>query len=408
MSGSTTIPLVMTAAGPQPTPVTTIQQTTINNAASLSPGYTADLPASMIEDLVDTSIAAIQQADAARIDAINSVTPFGANAFILAQLGAQFGILQGQQTNVSVTVVFTVTSGGSAASGLIIPKGTIVSDGTYQYLTQASVTSGSGGITQSVAAVASQSGTWAVAAGAVNTVVTSAPAGFTITVTNAQPGVAGLAAQSVQSYRAQVLQAQTIGVQGSGAYITSVLSQIVGVQSRLIGVVQVTGGLKIICGLTVDQNLIAGAIYTAVPDVSTLQGSVTTTRNLTTTVTDGGNTYSVVFVNPPNQVVTGSVTWATNLLNFLGAAQVNSLGAAAFVNYINSIQQGKPINLLEMTAVFQNAVSSVLASQNISSLSFTININGTIVEPQAGTSIIPGDSESFFSAATNAFTVTEG
>ena len=125
MSGST-IPLIMTAAGPTPTPATTIQQTTINNVAAESPDYTADLPASMIEDMVDTSVASIQQVDQARVDAINSVTPYGANAFILAALGQMLGIPQGQATNTSAAVVFTVTSSGSPVSGFVLPRGVLV------------------------------------------------------------------------------------------------------------------------------------------------------------------------------------------------------------------------------------------------------------------------------------------
>ena len=476
MSGST-LPLIMTLAGPQPTPVTTIQNTTIANATALSPGLTANLPGSMIEDMTDTSVGAIVQADLARVDAINSVTPLGANPFILAAQGVMLGIPQGLQANTSVAVVFTATSGGSAAAGLVIPAGTLVGDGSYQYATQTSVTTQSDGITQQVAAVATQSGTWSVGAGAVNAVATSMPTGFTVTVTNPSAGVPGVAAQTVPSYRAQIVAAEQVTCQGTGGYITALLSAIPGVQSRLILVAAVSGALKVICGLTVDQNLIAGAIYNGVADVSTLRGSqlaitaisaatdavittnynsavavgtvltvtgatptaynttytvtgvsgtaITTStnssgfgsytsgamfnpnpRDVTTTITDGANTYSIPFVNPPNQVVTGTATWATNLPSFASISQVNQLATVALAAYINGIQAGQPINLLEMTAEFQTAVASVLPIQNISALTFVIDINGVTVSPSAGTSIIPGDPESFFSAAANAFAVS--
>ncbi len=474
---SDTIPLVMTLAGPVPTPITTIQQTTIANASALTPDYTAVLPGSLIEDMVDTSVGAVTQADLARVDAINAVTPLGANAFVLAMQGAMLGISQGLQTNTSVAVVFTATSGGSPAVGLVIPAGVLVGDGAYQYATQSSVTTISGGVTEQVAAVATQSGSWAVAAGSVTTVISGAPAGFVLTVTNPSAGAPGGTAQTVQSYRAQILAAEQVTVQGTGGYISRALENIPGVQSRLILVEAVSGSLKIICGLTVDQKLIAGAIYNSVADVSTLTGSqlaitgisaatdavittnynsgsavgtvlpvtgatptaynttytvtgvsgtsITTStnssgfgaytsgavfnpnpRNVSTTITDGPNTYLIVFVNPPNQVVTGTVTWATNLPSFASISQVNQLSAAAFVVYINALQVGQPINLLEMTAVFQQAVASVLAAPNISALTFSISINGSVTAPSAGTSIIPGDPESFYSAAANAFTVT--
>ncbi|MHB1310559.1 MAG: hypothetical protein ACYC3L_00985 [Gemmatimonadaceae bacterium] len=404
MSG--TIPLVMTAAGPQPTPVVTIQQTTIANAAAASPDYTATLPGSMIEDMVDTSVFAISQADQARIDAINSVTPLGANAFVLAALGSMLGIPQGLETNTSVAVVFTATSGGSPASGLVIPAGVLVGDGSYQYATATSAITASDGVTQQVAAIATQSGSWSVAAGAVTAIATTMQTGFAVTVTNPSAGVPGTTAQTVQGYRAQVLAAEQVTVQGTGGYITTALAAIPGVQSRLILVVQTSGAIKIICGLTVDENLIAGAIYGAVADPSLLVGSATTARNVTVTVQDGVNTYSIVFVNPPNQVVTGTVTWATNLPSFAAISQVNQLAVVAFAAYINALQAGAPINLLEMTAVFQQAVAAILPAPNISALTFSININGVTTAPSAGTSLIPGDPESYFSAAANAFTVT--
>lgn len=477
MSG--TLPLIMTTAGPQPTPVATIQQTTIANVAAESPDYTPNLPGSLIEDMVDTAVASIAQSDQARVDAINSVSPYAANAFVLALLGAQLGLPQGITTNTSVAVVFTATSGGSAALGLVIPAGTLVSDGVYQYATQASVTTGAGGVTQQVAAIATTAGTWAVAVAAVTTVVTAMPTGFIVTVTNPSAGTPGTAAESVQAYRARVLTAQQVTTTGTGSAIQTAVAAIPGVLARLILAPAVTGGLKVICGLTVSQQLIAGAIYTAVPDISMLQGSglaissisaataavittnynsgltagtvltvtgatpsgyngsytvtsvsgtqITTStntsslgsytsgavfspnpRDVTTTITDGANVYSITFVNPPNQVVTGAITWATNLVSFASGPQVNQLAVPPLTSYINSIQVGQPINELEMTAVFQAAVASVLPTINLTALSFSISINGVVTPPSAGTAIIPGDPESYFSAAPNAFTVTQG
>lgn len=478
MSG-TTLPLIMTASGPQPTPATTIQQDVITQATSLAPGLTASLPGSLIEDLTDTSVAAIMQADQARVDAVNSISPYAANAFVLALLGAQLGIPQGQASNTSASVVFTVTSGGSAVSGFQVPVGVLVSDGSNQYATQAAVTTGSGGTTQPVAAVATQSGSWSVAAGAVNTVATSFPSDYTVTVTNPSAGTAGGAAQSVDSYRAQVLRAEQVTVQGTPAAIMTAVAAVPAVQARLIGVYAASGGLKVVCGLTADQNQIAGAIYQSVPDVATLQGSdlaitgisvatdavistntnsnigagttltvtgatpsayntsyvvtsvdgeeITTStnsssfgsytsgatfdpapRNVATTITDGGNSYSIVFVNPPNQVVTGTVTWNTALPNFASGTQVNQAALPALVAYINGLQQGQAINLDVMVATFQQAVASIISAQNISALSFTILVNAVEVSPAAGTVIIAGDSESYFSAAPNAFTVSQG
>ena len=67
----------------------------------------------------------------------------------------------------------------------------------------------------------------------------------------------------------------------------------------------------------------------------------------------------------------------------------------------------QPINELEMAYVFQESVASVLPAQYLTTLTFVVTINGTITAPSAGTSIIPGDPESYFSCAANAVTVTQ-
>lgn len=478
MSGTTTLPLIMTDAGPQLTPVTTIQSTTIANAATLSPGYTAALPGSMVEDIVSTSIAAIMQANQWQVDAVNSVSPYAANPFVLALIGAQIGLPQGTTTNSSVDVAFTVTSGGAAVAGFQVPAGTLVSDGTYQYATQTTVTTAANGVTPRVAAVATQSGTWAIAAGAVTTVVTSFPSPYAVSVTNASAGIAGTGVESVQSYRSRVLTAEQFTVQGTPAAIYTALAAIPGMQSRTINTIAASGGLKVLCALTADQNLIAGAIYQTVPDITTLQGSdlaitgisaatnaiittntnsnlspgtvltvtgaspaayntsytvsfvsgtqITTStnssafgtytsgatfnpnpRNVSVTISDTGSNYSVLFVNPPPQTVTGSVTWNTDLVNFYAGAQVNNLAAAALVNYVNGLTQGQSLNIDVMTATFQTAITSVLPAQHLTALTFAINVNGVATSPNVGTVIIPGDSESYWAAAANAFTVTQ-
>ena len=125
-----TIPLVMSTEGAVSTSPTNIRTTLVANVAATNPGYTANLPGTLIEDIASTDVAAIVQCDQARVDAINSVTPYGANAFVLAMLGAQFGVAQGKTTNTSVYVTFTGTV------GFPIQPGFIVSDGTYQYVIQ--------------------------------------------------------------------------------------------------------------------------------------------------------------------------------------------------------------------------------------------------------------------------------
>ena len=116
----------------------------------------------------------------------------------------------------------------------------------------------------------------------------------------------------------------------------------------------------------------------------------------------------MVFVNPPQQTVTVAATWNTTQTNFTAGAQVNALAVPAMASYINSIPVGQPINLLELDAVFQGAVASVLPSQYLTTLAFAVTINGASVSPTAGTSIIPGDPESFFYCSTTGASSAQG
>ncbi|WP_261505713.1 baseplate J/gp47 family protein [Burkholderia multivorans] len=466
------IPLVMTAAGPVATDPTTLRQNLIDGVAAEVPDYTANLPGSLIEDVASTDVGALTTIDQARVEAVNSVTPYGANAFVLAQLGAQAGIPQGTPTNGRVNVVF------SGPEGYVLQPGFVVSDGTNQYSLLDGGVIQTGGQTPQLTAVATNSNTFAIPANTVNQVVTSVPTGYTITVTNPQAGVPAAGAESPQSYRARVLQAGIVASTGTPAYVKTLLGKITGVQQRLVSINQVTGGWQIVCGGG-DAYAVANAILQGVPDIAALQGSqlaitgmtnanpvvittnlnhgyqpgqtftvtgatpsafnltytvasvtptsITTTtngsgfgtytggamftpnpRNVSVSLFQNPDTYNITFVNPPQQVVTVAVTWNTTLPNFTAGSSVNQLAAPALQSYINSIFAGQPINELEMNAVFQNAVASVIDGPNITTLSYVVTINGIVATPTAGTSIIPSDPESYFFCSATGVTVTQG
>jgi hypothetical protein len=459
----TNVPLTMTLAGPTPTPVQTLYSNLIQYVSNEQPGYTV-LPAGLIDDVSGTSVGALVAIDQARVEAVNSVSPYGANAFLLAQLGAQFGIAQGVSANGSVYVQF------SGPAGYVFQPGFLVSDGTNQYALQDGGVIQTGGTSPLLYAVATNSGTFAIPASTVTQIVTSVPSAYAVTVTNPEAGTPASSAENVQNYRARVLQAGQVASTGTPAYVKTLLEAITGVQQQLVSINQVSGGWQIVCGGG-DAYSVANAILQGVPDIAALQGSqltvtgmtaanpVVVTTNLTTgftvgqtftvagatptayngtytveaitrsitgdtitTNTNGSsfgaytsgatfspnprnvtvslfqnpNTYSITSVNPPQQVVTVAVTWNTTLPSFTGGTSVAQLAAPAIQSYINSIFTGQPINELEMTAVFQNAVSSVISAPNITTLQYVVTINGVTQSPTAGTSIIPSDPESCF------------
>ena len=398
---STPVPVNITPAGAVPTPPTQLRDTLIDQVAAMSPGYTANLPGTLIEDISSTAVAAIAQIDQMRVDAINSIAPISANAFLLAQIGQMLGIPQGIGTNTSVYVVF------SGTAGFVVPRGFIVSDGTYQYTTQAAAIIGSGGSSAPVFAVANLSGSWQVPPNTVTTISSSVPSPNTVTVTNPTAGISGTLPETVAQYRARVTKAVYATAQGTADYLATQLSAVPNVQPRLVSVQQASGGWRVICGGG-DPQEVAGAIYSSVLDLSTIVGSSTPANNVTVSIIRPPNTYSVTYINPPAQNVEISMVWNTSAVNFTGAASVNQLGAAAVLAYVNSIPVGAPINLIQMTQAFTESAASVLDPQTIISAVISVKINGVATPPNAGTEIIPGDPESYFLLAPADISITQG
>ena len=155
MSAFNGIPLVMSATGLVPMTPSAILTQVIAIAAAESPGYTANLPGSLIEDISSTSVAAVFLCNSALVDLVNSVSAVGANNFILIQLGQMYGIAQGQDTNTSVYVVI------SGPAGYVINPGFTVSDGTNQYIIQDGGVIGTSGSTPPLYALAALAGSWA-------------------------------------------------------------------------------------------------------------------------------------------------------------------------------------------------------------------------------------------------------
>lgn len=269
------LPLIMTTAGAIPTPPAVLQGQLLSLVASQTPGYTANLPASMIEDISSTDVGALVLIDSARVELVNSFSPFGANPFILQQLGELLGVPQGIGSNTAVYVVFTGTV------GFVVPPGFVVSDGTFQYIVQSGGIIQSGGSTIPLYAVAINTGTWPVPPNSVTILSTSVPSGITLSVTNPQTGIPSVGPQDITDYRTQVLQANLAASMGMGRYLKTLLGNVTGVEDRLVAVrQQLSGGWEIIVGGG-DPYAVAYAIWQAIFDVSTLTGSVLLATNFT-------------------------------------------------------------------------------------------------------------------------------
>lgn len=280
------LPTVVTKDGLQPQSPAAIRTALLAAVAAVRPGYTANLPGSLVEDISSTDVAAIALCDQARIEAVNSLTPYGANAFLLSQLGQIYigpGSAPAVPTNTSVSVVFTARDADdNLLPGQVIAVGFTVTDGTYQYVVQDGGVTGADGQTDSLFCLATIPGSWAIPANTVNGLVTSAPSGVVLTLVNPLAGVAGADAETEESYRVRVLRAGQAIAQGMATMLKTLVGEVFGVQQRLVSVIQqVGGGWTIIVGGG-DPYKVAYAIFTALFDVSTLVGSTLRVSNITT------------------------------------------------------------------------------------------------------------------------------
>lgn len=269
-----TPPVVLAASGAQPRSPAEILATLLARVSAIRPGYTANLPGSLIEDISSTDVAAIAECDAAMVETIDSLTPYAANDFLLIQLGNMLGVPLGVASNTSVFVTF------SGLPGYVIAAGFIVSDGSHQYAVQDGGIIASDGKSAPLFALATTSGTWAVPANTVVNLVTSVPSGYTLTVTNLETGIPGAGEETAASYRGRVLQANLAASQGMMRYLKTLLTNVAGVQPRLISAQEQNGDWMIICGGG-DPYSVAYAIMTALFDIADLVGSTLTAIDIT-------------------------------------------------------------------------------------------------------------------------------
>lgn len=306
---SDTYPLVVTTQGFQPTPPATLLAQLQAIATTLSPGITFNLPASLIEDISSTDTGGLVVIDSARVELGNSLTPYGANAFLLNQLGQIYGVPLGSPSYTSVYVIF------NGPPGFVISQGFTVSDGTYQYTVQNGGAILSSGYTNQLFCLATSPGIWPVPTNTVTQLATSLPAGISLTVTNPVAGTPGTGAETQEDYQAVVLQAGLAASQGMARFLKTILKKVTGVQSNLISVLQQSGGgWEVICGGG-DPYAIAYAIYTALFDISTLVGSVLKVTGITNA------NPGVVTTNLNHLFTTGQIV---NISGIVGMTELNN------------------------------------------------------------------------------------
>jgi hypothetical protein len=310
-----TLPTVLSASGAVPLTPLFIQQQLIDNVLSTNPGVVATLPGSMLDDITGTNVASIALCDHAKVDLINSLTPYGANSFLLTQLGNIYGVHIGIASNGSVYCLFTGTP------GFVIGVGFTVSDGSHQYSVQ------DGGIvstdgTVSLYCVATVSGSWAIPPGTVTTFITSVPSTITLTVTNPNAGIPSAGAQSLESFRAQVLQAGIAPSIGSMTYCKAQIQNVPGTINRLVSIQQANTVYRIIVGGG-DPYSVAYAIFKSLFNFGNFVGSESIAISGITKANPGiVDTYPIV-----HGLITGQLGIFTGIV---GMTELNNVTAPEY------------------------------------------------------------------------------
>lgn len=398
------LPIIMTEAGAQPTPPKSILASLISRVSDRVPGYTANLPAGLIADMAGTGTGAIALIDQARVDLINSCTPYGANIPLLKQLGSIYGVPQGMGTNTSVYVVF------SAPPGFAVPKGFTVGDGNNQYAVVRDAVTPASGQTEPLYCLATSEGSWAVPEGSVTQIITSVPKNYNVTCTNLTAGLPGLAEQSYSSYRGQVMQSGMKAVQGVPDYFRTMLQEVEGVQANLISYRQAELGKWVAVVGGGDPYEVAYAIYKAIPDISVLTNDVSNPSNnpvdkITVQIEVYPDTYQLPYVVPTSQSVAVFITWNTASTNYIDPTGISKAVQQPVADYINFIAVGQPINILQIQEIFLEAVQGLVPPSLISMINIQVGINGTIVPPDADSTLVYGDTYGYFSTVAGQITV---
>lgn len=391
------LPVVIGSAGAQPQDPTVIRTQIRDAAVANSPGITTDLPGILIEDILSTQVPGVSVCDNARVELINSLDPGKANEALLIGLGSVNGIHKDQPSNTTVPVQFS-----AAQVGYVVPQGLLVGDGSNNvFQLNEDTVIGGGGTSAVVTAIAIQPGAFGVPSGTVNRIRSSVPPNINLTVTNPSDGTPGDPnGETWASFRSRLMVAQRAVCTSGPSLIKTLVSDVPGVQKNLVSAQQASSGIRVIVGGG-DVYAVALAIFQAVGDPNLLQPKAAGGTTQIVTLIDPPNTYQIKSVIPVQQTAALNITWNTNAPNFTGGGAFASLVQPPLVNYLNNLQTGSPINILEMNDLFKKAISGVLDPDFLVRLVFQVLINGTPVAPATGEYIVIGDAEGFFFTATD-------
>lgn len=173
----------------------------------------------------------------------------------------------------------------------------------------------------------------------------------------------------------------------------------------VVGMTGVNGGPYTVT--VIDEKTFSFGVNTTSSGAYVSGGVVTPNdRNVSVNLSDPPDTYTVVYVDPPQQTVAVTLTWNTIAPNFVSSSAVAQLGGPAIVDYLNAIPVGQPINQYAMELAFTAAIANIITPNLISKMDWAITINGVSTMP--ADFLYSGDPESFFFADLTDVTINQG
>ncbi|KPR53982.1 hypothetical protein AN672_18765 [Citrobacter freundii] len=194
--------------------------------------------------------------------------------------------------------------------------------------------------------------------------------------------------------------------EGTPTCFRTELEKVDGVQENLISFRQSTLGKWVAVVGGGDPFEVAYAIFKAVPDISVLTNDVSNpsgapVEKKTVQISVYPDTYTLPYVVPSSQNATVLITWNTASTTYIDPDGIAKAVQQPIADYVNAIAVGQPVNLFEIQDIFMQSVASLVPASMISMIQVQIGINGAIKPPDANSSLVYGDTYSYFSTSSS-------
>ena len=362
-------------------------------------GYTG-LPSELQTNLIQEGSIIGLKMEAGISNLLNGVAPEYANDFIFQQFGQSLSLPMNGAITTQVTVAFT----GPAST--YIPANYSVSNGGTTIVT--TMTDGIIPVSGSVSILCQTTQQVAIAPGTLTTMLDPITG---VTVTNAAAGIEGVAAETIDPYRARVQTALQSPRNGSVGLAYTLLNKVPGVNPLLIFFnyttipVTIGGSLYAFRGIQAvvgggDDNAVALALFKAFMETKNLISSPVSGTTVTKTITVFNSSFPVSFTRPAAATLEIDLTIVLQNAS-TSQTMAQQLLATAYTNFLAGLTIGTVINLNKLNEVLYTTMETInILPENLKTITYAFKINGSPVSPSAGNLPLNFDQYAALSALT--------